>query len=377
MRLRSSDAGSASCGEGASGSCNERSIGRPRIGSSTAMTSATSVTSVAPCFKQAVAAVAAGIERRARHRENLAALFERHPRRDQRAGAPRRLDHDDAQRQPGDQPVAAGKIARPRLPADRHFGDERACRQDRFGEPDMLGRIDAVVAAGQHRDRCRSASEARCAPPSMPRASPDAMPKPASPNSRAMRSANFTPAAEALRAPTIATIGMRQRGRLAAHGKQRRRIVDHLQPQRVVRLAERHQADAHRGGRLELALGIGARADAGRAGRAAAAGELGQARRAPLRALPQWFSSVRKVRGPTFSLRISRSQSIRCSSVRLKAGRSCPKVRPHCPCQPPEWRGPGRSYNHPWDVRRGGPRGLGARKSGGPAMVNNTLTAGP
>ena len=50
------------------------------------------------------------------------------------------------------------------------------------------------------------ASEARCAPASMPRASPEAMPKPASPSSRAIRSANFTPAAEALRAPTIATI---------------------------------------------------------------------------------------------------------------------------------------------------------------------------
>ncbi len=37
---------------------------------------------------------------------------------------------------------------------------------------------------------------------------PGAMTKPASPSSRAMRSANFTPAADALRAPTIATIGI-------------------------------------------------------------------------------------------------------------------------------------------------------------------------
>ena len=39
----------------------------------------------------------------------------------------------------------------------------------------------------------------------MPRASPDTVPKPAAPRSRASRSANLTPAAEALREPTMAT----------------------------------------------------------------------------------------------------------------------------------------------------------------------------
>ncbi len=47
----------------------------------------------------------------------------------------------------------------------------------------------------------------------MPRASPETVPKPASPSARAMRSANFTPAAEALREPTMATRG---RFRMAA-----------------------------------------------------------------------------------------------------------------------------------------------------------------
>ena len=68
------------------------------------------------------------------------------------------------------------------------------------------------------------------------------MPKPASPSSRAIRSANFTPAADALRAPTIATIDSASAAALPRTREQRRRIVDHLQPQRIVGLAERHQS---------------------------------------------------------------------------------------------------------------------------------------
>ena len=41
----------------------------------------------------------------------------------------------------------------------------------------------------------------------MPRASPETMAKPASPSSCAIRWVNFSPAPEALREPTIATIG--------------------------------------------------------------------------------------------------------------------------------------------------------------------------
>ena len=48
----------------------------------------------------------------------------------------------------------------------------------------------------------------------MPRARPDAITNPASPRSRARRSANLMAAAEALRAPTIATIGRASTGSL-------------------------------------------------------------------------------------------------------------------------------------------------------------------
>jgi hypothetical protein len=39
-----------------------------------------------------------------------------------------------------------------------------------------------------------------------------------------------------------------------------------------------------------------------------------------VRALPKWLTRERKVRGPTLSLRISRSQSIRCASVSVVPG---------------------------------------------------------
>ena len=101
---------------------------------------------------QAVGALGARIERRARHGEDLAALFERQARGDQRAGALRRLDDDDAERQPGDEPVAAGKVARRAAPSRAAFRRRARPPADRVEQRRMLGRIDVVVAAGEHRD---------------------------------------------------------------------------------------------------------------------------------------------------------------------------------------------------------------------------------
>jgi hypothetical protein len=50
------------------------------------------------------------------------------------------------------------------------------------------------------------ASEPRCAPASIPRTRPEATTNPAAPRSLVMRSANLIPSAEALRAPTTATL---------------------------------------------------------------------------------------------------------------------------------------------------------------------------
>ena len=77
-------------------------------------------------LEQPVGAGGARIERRAGHGEDQPAHFAGEPRADQRARALRRLDHHQPERQPGDDPVAARKILRARLPAERHFRDGRA-----------------------------------------------------------------------------------------------------------------------------------------------------------------------------------------------------------------------------------------------------------
>ncbi len=63
------------------------------------------------------------------------------------------FDDDDSKRQPRDQSIAARKIPRARLPAERHFSKRRPRGQDVVEQIDMLGRIDAVLAAGKNRDR--------------------------------------------------------------------------------------------------------------------------------------------------------------------------------------------------------------------------------
>ena len=121
---------------------------------------------------------------------------------------------------------------------------------------------------------------ARCAAASMPRASPEAIAKPASPSSRASRSANFCPAADALREPTIATIGREKHRKIAAQRDEGRRIVDRGKPLRIGGFADRDEFHAQIACRLELAFGVGARTDPN-ARSAAAARELRQAPRAP------------------------------------------------------------------------------------------------
>ena len=101
---------------------------------------------------------------------------------------------------------------------------------------------------------------------------------PASPSSREIRSANFTPAADALREPTSATMGRASAALSAAHRQEGRRIVDHAQARWVVELAQRDPFDPERYGRGEFALGLCRRADACRPGRPAAAGQFGQRR---------------------------------------------------------------------------------------------------
>jgi hypothetical protein len=67
-----------------------------------------------------------------------------------------------------------------------------------------------------------------------------------------------------------------QHGELAAHREQWRRIIDHLQARRIIRLAERDEFDAARPCRLQFGLRILARTDARRRRGTTAAGERRQ-----------------------------------------------------------------------------------------------------
>src|SRR6476659_11115465 len=87
---------------------------------------------------------------------------------------------------------------------------------------------------------------ARWAAASIPRASPDTVTNPASPRSRAMRSANFTPAAEALRDPTMAINGCFSTFNLPRSATTGGGVVNHLQARWIVRLTEHEILDADR-----------------------------------------------------------------------------------------------------------------------------------
>ncbi|GEP08546.1 hypothetical protein MGN01_03910 [Methylobacterium gnaphalii] len=100
---------------------------------------------------QVVGALGARIERRAQRRENRPPLLQGVARRNQRARAPRGLDHQRAEAEPRDNPVAPQEIAPARLPAHRHLGDKRSSRrQDALDKRDVVRRVDPIVAAGQH-----------------------------------------------------------------------------------------------------------------------------------------------------------------------------------------------------------------------------------
>ncbi len=176
---------------------------------------------------QMVAAFGPRIERRAGDGKDLAVLLERQPRRDQRARALGRLDHHDPERQTRDQPVAARKILRPRLPAHRHFGEQHAAIvEDRAGQR-LCSRRDRS-GRGRRRGRRRFRwSATPCAPPHRCRG-----PGPRRRCSRARRDRRRAPASCAGRPPRRCA---RRRSRPCAsrssrsppmHRQQRRRARD-------------------------------------------------------------------------------------------------------------------------------------------------------
>ena len=277
MRARSSSPGSTSSGPGTSGvgflrrhveaAPEDRFQHRDHVGGFGDQRRA--------LLEQTVGSFRARIERRAGHRKHFAALFAGKPRGDQRAGAARRFHDHHADRQSRDQPVAARKVARARFPGERHFRNASAFGEDRFQQIAVLGRIDAVMAAGQHRDGAGRKTGAVGG-------GIDA--------ARQSRHGAETGVAQVARQPlgefdagrrgvARADNGdqrVRQYGELAAHRQQRRRVVDHLQPRRIIRLAERDEFDAACARGFQFGFGVLARTDAGRRRSAAAPGERGQ-----------------------------------------------------------------------------------------------------
>ena len=143
---------------GASASGAPRGVRTPPSGASAPRTSAASVTSVGAVLEHDIAAGGARVERRARNGEGQPAHFVGEASADQRAGALRRFDHDQPECHAGDKTIAARKILRPRLPAERHFrNDGAAALGDVVTQAGILGRVGDVEAAGRPaRQRCRS-----------------------------------------------------------------------------------------------------------------------------------------------------------------------------------------------------------------------------
>ena len=208
-------------------------------------------------LEQLVAALRARIERRAGHREHLAALLEREAGGDQRARALRRLDDHHARRKARDEPVAAGKVARARLPAHRHFRDQARLppgwrRRDRRARADRCGhgrrrarrRCRMRGSPGGRRRRCRGQDPRRWR--SRPRRdrAPAARQSACPPPRHCARRRSRPSAAPARRALP----------RTASSGGASSIIAQAL---RIVRLAERDQASRRADfAACELALGV-------------------------------------------------------------------------------------------------------------------------
>ena len=215
---------------------------------------------------QIIGAGGARIERRARHRKHLTALFGRHPRRDQRARAVRGLDHDDAERCARYQAVAAWKVAGARHVAERHFGNRAAAFEQRRQQILMLRRIDPVVAACQHRDGAafdrramRGLIDTACQPGDDDEAGIAEIAR--------QLAGEFQPGAGSVaRADDRNHRPRRHIGR-AAHAEQGRRIVERCQPRRIGGFAGRDQRDADPFRRGDFGPCFLLAADAARSGR--------------------------------------------------------------------------------------------------------------
>ena len=178
---------------------------RPRIGSITAITSAASVTGVAPCLSSPLVPSLRGSSgepgtaktSRPCSPASRAVISDPERRAASTITTPSESPEIRRLRRGNRERAAPRRTASPKLPRPRSI------RRSRPASSTCSGGIDAIDGRRRARQWSPSQRLARWAAASMPRASPDTMAKPASPSSCAMRPANFAPAAEALREPTI------------------------------------------------------------------------------------------------------------------------------------------------------------------------------
>ena len=104
-------------------------------------------------------AVAAAVHR-TRYRQYVAALLQRHPRRDQASAASSGLDDYNRRRESADDSIALREIRLERNRRRRVFADERTGAGDDLArEAPVAQRIDVAVSAAHHRDRHRGSVE--------------------------------------------------------------------------------------------------------------------------------------------------------------------------------------------------------------------------
>ena len=203
--------------------------------------------------------------------------------------------------------------------AQPHFGNDGA-----FGANGVIELLDFPADRQYPRRppaprRCRLSSAPSCAAESMPRAMPDAIAKPAAVKSCARVKANLRARAEALRAPTIATISRLQK---TAHvpAPRSRAAADQAPPALAEIPARKPRSNARpaaaaRRFRARPLLPAAARNFSSDPPRAARRGNSASA--AP--ALPNRAIRLAKVTGPTFSVRASLSQASRSLSSSVRA----------------------------------------------------------
>jgi hypothetical protein len=206
-------------------------------------------------FEQAIGALGARIERGAWNGENFAALFERQPRGDQRARTLGGLDDDDAERKPGNQTIAPGKIASARFPPKRHFGHHEAAWHNVLDQLGMLGRIDAVLTAGEDGDRSAGKARAMRGRINAARQTRDGGETGFAKSARELRR-DFQSRGRGIARADDRYRGLYQGAAIAAHGNKRRRVIDGLKAVWIVGLTDSDERSAEFARRLDLALSL-------------------------------------------------------------------------------------------------------------------------